>query len=182
MASSTDPNDTRKGEIADNDFRAWFQKNLPVWRQPAEKILQTEPSHVPIMMIYLDSQRDTPAKVIPLVMDGNNADKSRVAWLQRRLANEEFVWAVIVVWEVWMTMHEPGDDPAFAYGSRSLEEHPKRQEGIMFNCLHGHQQLMVVLPIDRATKTLGDPGKYGIVDPFTQGNEGRMILNKPTAH
>jgi hypothetical protein len=160
-------------EPADPEFRDWFEARLKAYKKPASKIIKLGETHKPMIFVFFDS--DSLAIAVPLDRLGFE-NKGVIMQFHQHLASIRQVYASMLIMEAWtLSMGKQG----MADPTESIEHHPDREEAILVNALHGRQQLIATVKIDRQTRSLG---KTVIIDPADGYSSGRMILHRPTKH
>ena len=151
----------------DFNFHKWFiDETLPILISGSNKVIAMGEQHLPILLLFGYKKGDVVPVVIPDF--GDKPSKEVVAHMQKDLCKHvDRVAAVIFLSEVWTASFDRKED-----SPSNLENYPGKGEGMMFNAMHGDQQLMAICDIDRTQKRLGEPR---ILDPNKDHLEGRMV-------
>lgn len=106
-----------------------------------------------------------------------NSMKGTLFRLMEEMAKHVRIGAIALVTEAWIATRD-GKTPA-ADLPDSLEDLPDRQEGVILTILTKTAQSVVMIPIDRATKSLGDARIHFTDDAFFSGRMIRENRERP---
>lgn len=162
------------------DFRAFLAEKVEHMLVPAKAVIAKDEQHIPLLILWPYDGTDALPALMPIAGEfGSRITKDIVAHMQKSFASQiDRIAMAVFVSEVWTVK-----GIAETYNSNrpvgSLANHPDRTEGLMINAMHGSEQVMYIFPIDRSTKSLGEPE---VLDTMGKGFklEGRMTVDPPT--
>src|SRR5262252_3781240 len=163
--------DIEGGTPATREFREWFEHELEGWTGICTKIVADGEHQPPMFFVY---RNKTDATVVDIPSFDSLADKDKTTYMHRVLGHHKQVFACVFTVETWTLSAEPEDYDKLKNHNASIEDHPDRGEGIVFNAISHGMQLMAMLPINRKDNTLGKPTIIDLMDPTTR-SEGRMV-------
>lgn len=162
------------------DFRKWFERILPQLIERSQAVVSSGEEHLPMMLLF--GYRADHVVAVGIPDFGSIESKDIVANLQKALAADvAHVAAVVFLSEVWTVESHSKDelnDYTKGRGEEGISKHPRRTESMMFNAIHGQEQLMAMCPISPKSRKLGPPK---IMDNMAKGASmsGRMAVDKP---
>ena len=162
------------------DFRKWFEGILPKLIERSQIVISSGESHIPILILFGYGDDE----IVPVAVPdfGSIDSKELVANLHQSMAADVAKFAGVIflseVWTVASDSEDELDDYTKNRGEEGISKHPRRTEGMMFNAIHGTEQLMAMCSIDPKTRKLGPPK---IMDNMAKnaGMSGRMVVDKP---
>lgn len=156
----------------DFNFHDWFvNKTLPILIKGINRIIETGEQHSPILMVFGYEKGD----VVPIVIPdfGDRESKDLVADMQKTVCQDVAnVAATVFMSEVWRKSYDSIEEGRKAH---DLELEPIKEEAMMINAMHGDEQLIVIFPIDRDRKCLGEPE---ITNPHDDPRTTGRMVNK----
>src|SRR5215475_10022849 len=98
------PSPTYPATEATPEFLAWFRKALSMLLPQTAQIVKTGQDHMPAMFAF-PSDEDVMPAIIPVPQFFmSNTGKDMVSLLHREIANDDMVYAVILLTEAWVKL------------------------------------------------------------------------------
>jgi hypothetical protein len=180
---------------ATKEFVEWLRKNVGELIPMTKKLIASGEPHVPALFVFpKDGELSVQIMSMAPFFEAGTEGKDLVSMLHQKVGEDDEVECAVLVVEAYV-IHAKINDPRAKEidMTKSLADHPMREEAVTFNAINHGMQLIATYIIKRPDNTINDTWDHlmdprvGILEGEGAGEGvtaavGRMVLDDRNIH
>jgi hypothetical protein len=180
---------------ATKEFVEWLRKNIGELIPMTRKVVASGEQHVPALFVF-PKDKEISVQIMSMVpfFDMGGGGKNLAAMLHQQVGEDDEVECAVLVTEAYVIAAKIDDPRAKEIDMRqTIENHPLRQEAVVFNAVNHGMQLIATYIIERPANTIADTWDHlmdprvGILEGEGAGEGvsaavGRMVIDDRNIH